>query len=918
MINFRSEFRMNPSTFSALRVDTAPFCGASRTVRFQGETPRKKTTLSDEDRAARKALDANAPDIRKALPMIFKLWSPLPANGAGTVKYGHITKFLDALKKTKWYEASPELQQMMADMIASPNKLHQSNELHQKEKRYLDELTDIRQLLESDKNTAIYEAMLKNMPMGPFRDSVIEALVKRNVRAGLDALPTVENPAMRASLSVMVQNLEDFNALREQTGVEAILDAAAKARPEEGNVLSWSGLKEISDFPFYYPLVSEGEVMPNDLRNLQTTHDRAGENPLASELPNLPAPIAPFLKLGLEPYLNCGFSLLDIPPVLGLLSHLGQDQGTLISEVIPAYKRFVEFSLQRADKFVKAGDPIPSPDKIRAMLQKDGIKILKTIILVGDAPLKNALDMKRLPNLLNRADVLLRALPEMAPSVSKLGRMFVDPYDCLKLLDFIVCLEGQHAARPEMADCIEKMIQSGQPDMNALGKVFLKKILADEVLKEVEITDEQVNKWNLQYLSTLAAAIKNMRATDRAELLDVCKAALEGRYPEYLHDPDTALGKSNLATRAAFENAFSTQGVRLNYQQWLNYKGQIEFERPSNGPERQALNEELNKVLAETFIKNSKTQQHIHAYLESKDLAFQEGRLVHLKGKEIGLREYVAVLDMGYKLNEVDHEYRERVATASRIYGRFRVLPPSPQRLKIELWDREPGHDLFLGNYTGACIALDNSGSGKYAVDANQNTFIQVAYVKNPETNKVVGKAAFYMAKDLKTGNPIMVLNTYEGRGDDNEGSYEYCPTIRRELVNFARDYSRAVVGWAVPLYTGSSLNPICTDGLPNVQVNLSVVGSAYNDRFYLDSVPHSFGPVSSDHNDADLLLLDLGEARPPSGLIPVEAVQNRAPGVIAPSISTGQNKTQFQPLRLEQTSPHRIESTRRRTRLPV
>src|SRR5690606_32812241 len=97
-------------------------------------------------------------------------------------------------------------------------------------------------------------------------------------------------------------------------------------------------------------------------------------------------------------------------------------------------------------------------------------------------------------------------------------------------------------------------------------------------------------------------------------------------------------------------------------------------------------------------------------------------------------------------------------------------------------------------------------------------------------------KALFYMAKDNKTGLPVLVLNTFEGRGD--QGSYEDSPLIRDKFTEFARQYSRAVVGYEVPVYTGKRLNPIYKSDLSRDTVDVSVVGNSLTGDYYLDSLP--------------------------------------------------------------------------------
>lgn len=804
------------------------------------EKARKKTRLTAEEQAARQVLESQAPLLRKALPVIFKLWSPLPENGREVVKYGHIDKFVKALQNTEWYQASPRLQSLVTDMMVTA----QPNAIHQAEKAYFTELSELSNYMDSNQSYPFIKTLFRNLDNGALKDAVIARLLSSTNEyiRGLAAaeFSNLSNPAMRKSLAVMIQNLDDFASIRQSACPDESLDKAA-------NLVSKQGLK--------------GET-PN-LKSFESSYPSV----IATEAPaeSRPAdflPLGDFLKQGLQPYADCGFSMLGVKPLLNLLTGLGKDEGALIGEVIPAYRQFVEFAVKRADKFVKAGQPVPSEAVVRAMLTKDGINILKAIILLGNAPLQNALDMKRLPVLLTHVADITRRQSNMLASVSKLSGMMVDPADCLKLLEFVHSFENVDKGRQDVELALEEMVAAGKPDIKALGKLFLKKILADEVLENVEISDAQVDKWNLQYLSTLASALKHFNPETRKEMLDICKAALEGKFREFLHDPTNKVGRNNLRTKRAFNHAFSWQGLRLNYDQWLNYQGKVTFVRPGKNKQRKALNEDMSKLVTGFMARCPEQKARIDSELKDVGLAIEDGQLCNKWGSEITANQYSRIFYMSSRY-AMDNTFLTEVKPLRQREESFRNLPDFDQPLKIELWEREPGHDLFLGNYTGACIALDNYGGGRSSMEANQNTFVQVAYVKNPETNKVVGKAMFYIAKNRTTGQPMMVLNTYEARGKDSEGNYEKCLTIRKHLVDFAKDYSRAVIGRAVPLYTGTYLNPIYLDDLPSTQLYMSIVGSALNNELYLDSLPNSRGPISGTHYNNLLKLLDEGDPLP-------------------------------------------------------
>lgn len=816
-----------------------------RNVGFSGTSgeekpkPYKKTKLDPEQLAARRALEESAPGIWAALPAVFKLSFPLPVNAGGVVKYGHIEKLIKAMSASKICTDSPRLQAFL-EQLRTTGKMP---ELQVAEETYLSEL---RRLTATLANPAHYFThahlpglLLDSLPKGPFKDSIIAHLI-RNAHQylripAMRELPNMSNTAMRQSLEVMVQNVADYESVRHLSqGIT--LPALPRALPLEGEAPT--GFEELAKFSMVLA--------------------RAEEQPATGNSDKIP--LSPLLHKALEPFTNCGFSLLEAEYLIGLLKETGKDEGALISEVLPAYQRFVEFAVSKADKFVPAGEPVPSEIQIRAKLQHEGIRLMETIVLAGEAPLNNALDMKRLSLLLEKVPQIIYHQSYLIRPLAAVSRLTEDPYDCIKLMELLSNFSRVRDSSGDVVACLEKMIAEGKPDVKALGKLYLKNILGREVLQDVKIVDEQLDKWNLKYIHTFSAALGLVGQPYRTQLIDIAKAALEGRFKTFLHDPSHLVGKNNLRTKRAFDRTFSRQNIKLDYDQWLNYQGKEVFVRPGRQEMTQKLCRDGAKLLTKMMAHSEANRAGISKLLLGHSMAIQEGTLVTTSDRPLTPERLYNLFDI-YPRNKFQSEFVSAALEILKRINRLNGYSMVGQDLKIELWKREPGHDLFLGNYTGACIALDNpNGKGCASIQANQNTFVQVAYLKNADSDRVAGKALFYMAKDLRTQRPIMVLNTYEARENDREGNYEECPTIREHLVKFAKDYSRAVVGYAVPLYTGSMLNPIYADDLKPSYVKMQVVGSALGNEYYLDSLRNDGAAIAGTHRNDRLMLLDAGD----------------------------------------------------------
>jgi len=787
---------------------------------FSGKKSRKTTKNgpSAEEIGDLKFKDRKSPQVRSALPTILQLWSPLPQQNI--IKHGHIAKFLTALEHSPTASRSATLLHGVQALVDNPTK---PSELQKVESDFFNELSGIRESLA--KSSMVTSVLLNALPSGQLRDACIAYVLQQDNlddirQAVVQDLETVKNPAMRTSMKAMVRHSSDFSSIRpssedgrvNHTGSSSPLLEYLASRPYNAEartalrqlysqpplpdddkrqiILSFMSrssyygyslivpvlaavgtfqdpekratlIKELQQNPHYY--LSEGL----HLANLIQAPERIAQLDKKAALPSLAAE-------GLKPFIDRGFSMLDIPELTSLLKITGRDAGALISTILPAYDEVLDFALKHPDKLVKTGSKPPSEDEIRARFQKQGILILKALILTGVPTLKSTIYRKRLDNLLEMIPSAIKCSELLMPA-HQLTKMTEEPVDNYKLVEYIASFSEIHKEK-ELRKLMEKMVQSKKLDVKTIGKAYLTTALDNSALKDIQISDDQVDKWDMKYLSTLASALRGWSGSQREELIALCKAALQGRVQSYLHDPNTKVGQNNLATQQTFETTFKKLGLKLNYQQWLHYPGEVVF----------------------------------------------------------------------------NHQSDNR-----------RNASPQMQQLKIKLWDRNPGRDLFLGNYTGACIALDSYGDNSYAsVQANQNTFVQVAYLYD-ETKKVVGKGLFYWGKNIKTGEPVLILNTFEGRAARG-GGYEHNQLVRDNYVEFAKQYSRAVLGYAAPLYTGMRLNPLYRDDLKDSPIDMHVVGSALNNRYYLDSLPDNGDKIDAHHKpNHRLQLLDSGESRP-------------------------------------------------------
>lgn len=868
----------------------------------------KQSDPTAEEIADFKLKNSKAPQIRSVLPTILKLWSPLPQQSIA--RHGHITKFVTALENSPTASRSETLLQRVRALVDNP----QPNELHKAEAEFFNVLSSIQaSLAKGSTNTAV---LLNALPPGHLRDACIAYVLQQGrgniIRlAAAKELQMVQKSAMQASLQAMVRHSPDFAVIRQ------LLDKSQAYHMESPN--PW--LKYLADDAYYLQtrkaleqLYSQPPLEDDDKRQiilsimndkdlsfayssvtpvvaaLGTFQDSKKQADLIEELQksrnyylkdglklatNIQAPeqiaqldketALPSLAVeGLRPFIDRGFSLLDAPQLASLLEMTGRDAGTLITTILPAYDEVLDFALKHPDKLVKTGSKPPSEDEIRAGFYKQGVLIMQALILTGIPTLKSTIYRKRLDNLLDLIPSVIKC-PELLKPVHQLSNMTEEPADNYKLLEFIASFSKMQKEK-ELQLLMGSMVQNKKLDIKAIGKAYLTAAFDSSRLRGIQISDDQADKWDMKYMSTLASALRDWRGHQQEELIELCKAALQGRIQSYLHDPATKVGKNNLATQNAFATTFEAQGLKLDYQQWLHYPGEVVFKHLSREEEKQTITQATNDLFSEIQTKYPALWPPIQEELLRNNLPVTNGKLQSLSqrsGDEMCLKETLRSQTL-FK----EPSFKERIDYLIKRIDNLTYAPLQTQQMRIKLWERNPGTDLFLGNYTGACIALDSYGDNSYAsVQANQNTFVQVAYLYDG-ANKVVGKGLFYWGKNIQTGEPVLILNTFEGRAARNDG-YEYNMQIRDKYVEFAKQYSRAVLGYAAPLYTATDLNPLYQDDLKESPINMHVVGNALNNQYYLDSLPDRGDKIDTHHKpNRKLQMLDCGEPRPQSANI--------------------------------------------------
>jgi hypothetical protein len=466
-----------------------------------------------------------------------------------------------------------------------------------------------------------------------------------------------------------------------------------------------------------------------------------------------------------------------------------------------------------------------------------------------------------------------RQIQELQPTldgiVSKFSLPPADAKRLQQLTESYFLIQGLDTPQEQLTQALN----SDKFDLKAFEADFLRLYFADKGVYVDKISPDQIGKWNLKYLPELSEEL-TIKSPYQSALKSLCLAALQGNYPAYLHDPNTAIGQNNLRTK----EAFAKNG--LDYTQWLNYTGSVKTQKPGLTSIQHRL-EQIFQAMAQT---NPSSLNKLYFGFKNSGFQFKDGYLIDTRPAQNVAPRLIQLInalpfDFG-AAGPVNHDLDDRHFGLSftpqgrktltglptellylgevhaRLVSSVRNLMKNsePAAITIRQWDREPGKDLFQANDTGSCIAL-GFGRGKGSLDVMENTFVQLGEFYNHAEEKVTGKALFFWCKDMdQDGEPVLIINTLEGR----DSGCEEDPSAQKALLDYAKGLSKAVSGRDnVRIFTAHhQWNPLYKGQGKEVLANLHPIGDSVTGKYYFDTFGSHWVRVNQIHQNVPIVEL--------------------------------------------------------------
>ncbi len=388
-------------------------------------------------------------------------------------------------------------------------------------------------------------------------------------------------------------------------------------------------------------------------------------------------------------------------------------------------------------------------------------------------------------------------------------------------------------------DKMKRMVAEGKVDIEELNRDLFINIMKDAGLSDdeiVSIPNERFKKWDLKLIHLLAKEIKSSREPIFSDVFRL--GNFSNNFKKSIHDTSTSYGNANAQTRKMFEE------TGMNYYKWVtpSKENEVHFTLKDKNFEQlsqigKQLIEDIEILRKSPFIK-----KHIDANFQKFIKGDEFVISAHILADKKQLSEFIAsVIEKLDKFWTMAKGNLEKPNLAARARNTLTILEHLNQRIKdvaaventstvsknidvtIKMWDRDPQHDIFQGNYSTCCIGLGN-GNGSAMPHYLMNTSYNMIELVDNKTGKTIGNALCFFVKGTD-GKPKFIIDNIE-INNANKSSNEIGLNLRSAIAEYASKVAKDVTGNDDTLiYMGQSYNDVPIDDLNSTSQNISFLG---------------------------------------------------------------------------------------------
>ena len=454
----------------------------------------------------------------------------------------------------------------------------------------------------------------------------------------------------------------------------------------------------------------------------------------------------------------------------------------------------------------------------------------------------------------NYAD--LKLLNDLSCSYNLDGKPFL-PTQKIQFIDLIYAYRSFNLDMSEM----KQMIKDQRVDTAKLHKDLFVQIMKKIGMTEDEVSSiqsEKILSWDLKYIHLLAKEMagdfvelddsmhRSTRSGDNA-FADIIRSANLYDFKQYIQDKNNIYGQTNEKTKTEFNKN------QMNYDIWINIPESFNAHFEYVGNETKLLTELSTNILAKINIlrQNSALKGIIDKQFRQcvKDGVFfipsevqtSAAKLKDFTEKMLKVLEPIKVRAQENINNPQRGEVARKNLDAIQSIESFMFEAGNYKDTKasktynftIKMWDRNPQHDLFQGNYSTCCIGM-GGGNGSAQPHYLLNTSCNMIEIVDETYGKTIGNALCYFAKNAE-GKPIFIIDNVEIT-NSIKFNEETGQKVRGAITQFASNIADAVTGKEnTEVFIGAAYNDIPTSDLHIFNDNISYIGKFDCEELYLD-----------------------------------------------------------------------------------
>lgn len=454
----------------------------------------------------------------------------------------------------------------------------------------------------------------------------------------------------------------------------------------------------------------------------------------------------------------------------------------------------------------------------------------------------------------NYAD--LKLLNDLSCSYNLSGKPFL-PTQKIEFIDLISAYKAFGLDMSEM----HKMVKEQRIDTAKLHKDLFFQVMKKIGMSEEEVASipkEKLLSWDLKYMHLLAKemagdfvkfddALHRSTKQDDNVFADIIRNSNLRDFKEFIQDTSNIYGQTNSKTKAEYIDN------NMNYDAWINIPQNLNVRFHGTDKDTEALTNISEKLLKD--INLLRQNSALRGILDKQfKQCIKNGEFIipsEYQTNAVKLKDFIGNLLKALEpvktraLSNIDNPQRGDMARKNiEIIQSIESSMFSADNLKdtkasktynftIKMWDRNPQHDLFQGNYSTCCIGM-GGGNGSAHPHYLLNTSCNMVEIIDETSSQTIGNALCFFAKNAE-GKPILIIDNVE-INNKIKFTDDIGKRFRSAITQFASNVANAVTGTKnTEIFLGASYNDIPISDLTVCNDKISFIGKLDCEELYLD-----------------------------------------------------------------------------------